>query len=118
MRLSRAPKSGHLPEPDADAPLPLRATGTVGESNSRKRRANASRSLADSAFNCSISAVTLIRHNYNVYPRETSRKGPCRSRDAVRTSANFRCPYGTFCGEWPNLVVEPEGVMKLLSVRF
>src|SRR6266852_9561412 len=76
MRLSRAPKSGQLPESTADAPLPMPATGTVGDSNSRKRRANASRSLADSAFNCSISSVTLIRDNYNVYPRETSRNGP------------------------------------------
>jgi hypothetical protein len=31
---------------------------------------------------------------------------------------NFRCPCGTFCGDWPSRVVEPEGVMKLLTVRF
>src|SRR5258707_737798 len=31
---------------------------------------------------------------------------------------HFRCPYGTFCGDWPNRVVEPEGVMKLFTVRF
>ena len=31
---------------------------------------------------------------------------------------NFRCPYGTFCGDWPKRVVEPEGVMKLFTVRF
>ena len=31
---------------------------------------------------------------------------------------NFRCPYGTFWGDWPSRVVEPEGVMKLLTVRF
>jgi len=31
---------------------------------------------------------------------------------------SFRYPYGTCCGDWPNRVVEPEGVMKLLTVRF
>src|SRR5713101_4094060 len=31
---------------------------------------------------------------------------------------NFRCPYWTLCGDGPNRVVEPEGVMKLLTVRF
>ena len=31
---------------------------------------------------------------------------------------SFRCRYGTGCGDWPNRVVEPEGVMKLLTVRF
>ena len=31
---------------------------------------------------------------------------------------NLRCPYGPCCADWPNRAVEPEGVMKLLSVRF
>ena len=31
---------------------------------------------------------------------------------------NFRCPCGTSCGDWPNRVVAPEGVSKLLTVRF
>src|SRR6266568_5854815 len=31
---------------------------------------------------------------------------------------SFRCRYGTVCREWPNRVVEPEGVIKLLTVRF
>ncbi len=31
---------------------------------------------------------------------------------------NFRCPYWTLCGDWPNRVVEPEGVLKLFTVRF
>ncbi len=31
---------------------------------------------------------------------------------------NFRCPYGTFYGDWPDRGVEPEEVMKLLTVRF
>ncbi len=31
---------------------------------------------------------------------------------------NFRCRYGTCCGDWPNRGVEPEGVMKLFTVRF
>ena len=31
---------------------------------------------------------------------------------------SFRYPCGTGCGDWPTQVVEPEGVMKLFSVRF
>src|SRR6266571_5199086 len=31
---------------------------------------------------------------------------------------SFWCPYETCCGDWPNRVVEPEGVMKLFTVRF
>src|SRR5713101_9406002 len=30
---------------------------------------------------------------------------------------NLRCPCGTFCGAWPDRVVEPEGVIKCLTVR-
>src|SRR5258708_39859281 len=43
---------------------------------------------------------------------------PRRSQNigAVRTWANFRCPYGTGCGVWPNRAVEPEGVIKCITV--
>jgi hypothetical protein len=44
-----------------------------------------------------------------------------RNRDAMTQSEHRLVsgePCGTFCGDWPNRVVEPEGVIKLLKVRF
>jgi len=55
-------------------------------------------------------------------------EGKCRTQSEecimqkLRAQSEHRLvsgePCGTFCGAWPNLVVEPEGVIKLLKARF
>jgi hypothetical protein len=69
--------------------------------------------------------IALLAASLRLATLATTRAGvaqraiPAIPLNAYRGVApNFRCPYGTFCGDWPKRVVEPEGVMKLLTVRF